>query len=172
VISLKIGSLEIPDRSALDLDQTYEPLGGESILRTMSGVGIKQVTWSRLRTTISGSGWSPPGLEGIDTTTQQAVACLIPRALIADAGRQATLPTARRGDEGAEPWAWAIRPDGSVVNTGVSISGDLATADAVTGAIGYQILYYPLLTCWISRPTESGVRGDATYRWEITCEEV
>jgi hypothetical protein len=30
---LKIGSLAIPNRAALDLDQTYETLGGETILR-------------------------------------------------------------------------------------------------------------------------------------------
>jgi hypothetical protein len=172
MISLKIGSIEIPNRAALDLDQTYEPIGGETILRTMSGAGIKQVTWAKLRTTISGNGWSPPGLESLDTTTQQDVSCLIPRALIANAGRQATLPAARRSDEGAEPWAWAILPDGSPVNTPVDLAGDVATAIEVPGAIGYQILYYPRLTCWVSRPTESGVRSDATYRWEITAEEV
>lgn len=172
MIHLKIGALEIPNRAALDLDQTYEPIGGESILRTMSGAGIKQITWSKLRTVIQGGGWSPPGLEGIDTTTQQTVACLVPRSLFANASRQVTLPTARRSDAGAEPWAWAIRPDGSIVNTGMSLAGDLATADEVTGAIGYQIQYYPLLTCWISRPSESGVRGDATYTWTLTCEEV
>lgn len=178
MISLKIGplgnlnALIIPNRAALDLDQTYEPMGGESILRTMSGTGIKQVTWSRLRTTISGGGWSPPGLGGIDTTLQQSVACIIPRTVIANDSRQATLPAARRSDAGAEPWAWAILPDGSVINTGLAMAGNLATAEEITGAVGYQILYYPLLTCWVSRPTESGVRGDATYRWEITCEEV
>lgn len=172
MISLKIGALEIPNRAAMDLDQTYEPIGGESILRTMAGTGIKQITWAKLRTIIKGGGWSPPGLQGIDTTLQQTVACIVPRSLVANASRQATLPAARRSDGGAEPWAWAIRPDGSIVNTGMSLAGNLATADAVTGAIGYQILYYPLLTCWISRPSESGVRGDASYSWELTCEEV
>ena len=38
--TLKIGSIEIPARSSLDLEQTYEPLGGETFLRTLSGAGI------------------------------------------------------------------------------------------------------------------------------------
>ena len=60
--TLKIGSIEIPARSSLDLEQTYEPLGGETILRTLSGAGIKQATWQKTRTVISGGGWIPPGL--------------------------------------------------------------------------------------------------------------
>ena len=55
---LKIGSLAVPNRAALDLDQTYETIGGETLLRTVSGAGIKQETWRRLRTTISGGGLS------------------------------------------------------------------------------------------------------------------
>ncbi len=57
--TLKIGSIEIPARSSLDLEQTYEPLGGETILRTLSGAGIKQATWQKTRTVISGGGWIP-----------------------------------------------------------------------------------------------------------------
>ena len=37
---LKIGALAIPNRAALDLDQTYETLGGETILRTVSGAAF------------------------------------------------------------------------------------------------------------------------------------
>ena len=50
--------------------------------------------------------------------------------------------------------------------------GDTATLDAVTNAIGYQAAYYPLITCWLQRPTESATRSDASYRWELIAEEV
>ncbi len=172
MIALKVGNVEIPTRAGLDLEQTYTPIGGETILRTLNGTGIKQTTWAKLRTTISGSGWSPTGLSLLDTTVPQSVACIMPRAVIADANRQATLPAARRGDSGALPWAWALLPSGDAVNTTITMAGNVATAGAVSGAIGYQIFYLPLLNCWVGRPTESGSRGDASYRWEVQCEEV
>ena len=68
MIPLKIGDLEIPSRASMDLDMHYEQIGGETILRTLSGAGIKQMTWKKLRISIQGSGWSAPGLQGIDTT--------------------------------------------------------------------------------------------------------
>ncbi len=170
--TLKIGSIEIPARSSLDLEQTYEPLGGETILRTLSGAGIKQATWQKTRTVISGGGWIPPGLAHLDYTTQQTFACIVPRALIANGARQATLPAARRGDAGFEPWGWAMMVDGSVIASELTVVSHVATVAAVADAIGYQVLYYPLITCWISRPNESGSRGEATYRWELIAEEV
>ena len=112
---LKIGALAIPNRAALDIEQTYETIGGETLLRTVSGAAIKQETWRRLRTTISGGGWLPAGLETIDTSTTQTVACLVPRALIADASRQATLPVGRRADAGHLPFALALLPFGDAV---------------------------------------------------------
>ena len=169
---LKFGSVEIPARACLDLDQTYEPIGGESILRTLSGTGIKQTTWKKLRTTISGGGWIPNGLAAVDFTQQQVIACIVPRSVVCDGSRQAVLPAARRADTGYTPWAFALMDDGSVVSTPVSIATNTATATAVTGAIGYQVLYYPLLTCWANRPRDSGTLGEASYRWEIVAEEV
>jgi hypothetical protein len=171
VRTLKVGSIEIPARACLDLDQTYEPIGGESILRTISGAGIKQVTWSKTRTTISGGGWIPNGLASINYAAQQTIACLVPRGVTCDGSRQATLPAARRADTGYTPWAIAMMDDGSAVSTPVSIATNTATATAVAGAVGYQVLYYPLLTCWVARPTESGTVGEASYRWEMVAEE-
>lgn len=169
---LKIGAIEIPQHATLDLDQTYEPIGGETIHRTVSGLGVKQTTWRKTRTTISGGGWSPPGLDAIDYTQQQVIACITPRSVNADINREALLPVARRADTGYLPWGVAFMPDGGRVETPVLIISNVATLDAVTNAIGYQALYYPLLTCWAMRPNESGSRGDASYRWELVAEEV
>ena len=76
--TLKIGTLEIPVRSAIDADQSYTEIGGETVLRTISGAGIRQETWKRIRTTINGSGWLPAGLAAIDTTVSVDVACIAP----------------------------------------------------------------------------------------------
>ncbi len=171
MITLQIGAIIIPMRAGLDLEQSYEPIGGYTVQRTLNGTGIPQRTWRRTRITISGGGWLPAGLETIDTTVSQAVACIVPRAMVADASRQATLPASRRADSGHTPWAFAILPSGDVVNTPVDLAGNLATADAVAGAVAYHIQYFPLITCWIHPPVESGSRGDASYRWELVAEE-
>lgn len=169
---LKIGSVAIPQHAALDLEQTYERLGDSPPLRTANGTGIKQIAWSKIRTVISGGGWSPPGLDALDYTQQHAVACIAPRAVNADSSREAVLPAARRSDAGHLPFGFAFMPDGVRVETACVVIADTATLDAVTDAIAYQALYYPLLTCWLQRPTESVQRADASYRWELVAEEV
>lgn len=171
---LKIGSIDLPLVSGLDIEQTYEPIGGETVLRTLGGAGIKQTTWQKLRTTISGSGWIPAGLASLDTTAQQVIGCIVPRAVpCVFATRQATLPVARRSDAGHIPWGFAIMADNTVFTTTASLSTNVATVDAVSGAVAYQAVYLPSLTCWLTRRvSDSGNRSEASYRWEIVAEEV
>jgi hypothetical protein len=170
--TLKIGSLEIPVRAAIDADQTYTQLGGETILRTISGAGIRQETWKRTRTTINGNGWLPAALAAIDTTVSMDVACIAPQALVADVNRQATIPAARRSDAGHLPWAFALMPDGALANTTLTIVGNVATAAAVSGSTGYLIHYFPLLHCWVNRPSQSFSLARAMHTWELIAEEV
>jgi hypothetical protein len=170
---LKIGNLSIPVRSAIDAEQTYSAIGGETILRTISGAGIRQETWKRIRTTISGGGWVPPGLDAIDTTSPLFIACIAPRAVVADANLQAVLPAARRSDAGHEPWAFALMPNGELSASALVASGANAfTAAAVSRAVGYLVNYYPLLQCWVNRPTQSFAVSGANYSWELIAEEV
>ena len=173
MMMLKIGALEIATLAALEIEQSYEPLGGEAIFRTVSGAGLKQSTWKKNRIVTAGSGWMPAGLETIDTTAQLTLACIVPRAVPAVfATRQATLPTTRRADTGHVPWGIATRADGSTVATTASLAGNVATVAVVDGAVAYHVLYFPQYTVWASRPTSSGTRSDASYRWELVCEEV
>ena len=169
---LKFGTLEIPLLAALDIEQTYPPIGGEALLRTVSGAGIKQMTWRKTRIVTTGSGWLPAGLDTLDTSATLAIACVVPRTVPAVfATRQATLPAARRSDSGHLPWGVAVMPDNSVIVTPATMAGNVATLDAVANAVSYKALYLPLITCWAMRPTDSGTPGDASYRWEITAEE-
>lgn len=169
----KVGALTIPTLAALDIEQTYAPLGGEGIFRTIGGTGIKQMTWQRQRVTTAGSGWLPAALAELDTSTSLVLACITPRAVACDfASRQATMPAKRRSDAGHTPWGVAILPDGGAVNTPLTLSGNVATLTAVAAAVDYQAIYLPQYTVWAMRPTESGSRGDASYRWELVCEEV
>lgn len=169
----ELGPLVIPSIAGFELSQQYQPLGGESIFRAISGRGIKQMSYDKLRVVTSASGWIPAGLESLDYQAQHVLKCVIPRRIVADpVTRQATLPTARRSDAGHDPFAIAMMDSGRAVRTSMSLAGNLATVDAVSSAVGYAVLYLPQLTVWAMRPNTSGDAGTATYRWELTCEEV
>ena len=165
---LKIGDFELPVLSSFDITQRYEPLGGESILRTVSGRGIKQMTWNKLRVTTSGNGWVPSGIDSLDFTIQHTLACIAQATVPADDDRQATLPANRRSDDLHVPYGLAQFANGQTLMVAVAMSGDLATVAETPGAVRYQVGYYPLLTCWINRPTRSG----PDHSWEFVAEEV
>lgn len=165
----KIGDFELPVYSGFDLSQRYEPFGGEAILRACSGRGIKQMTYTRTRIITSGGGWVPSGLQALDFTAQHAVACIAPETVPADLiTREATLPATRRADTGHVPYGLAQLAGGQTVEAGCTVVDDLATVAEVTGAVAYQVGYYPLLTCWVLRPTRSGPEA----AWELIAEEV
>lgn len=167
---LKIGSFSLPVMGAFDIAQTYTPLKSESIFRTISQRGIKQSTPNKkLRISTTGTGWIPSGLEAIDTDQQHQLACISPRMLAADLlTRQAVLPVGRRGDLHHLPYGLAMFSNHRVQRTPAVMTGNTATLDAVPGAVAYQVCYYPLLLCWIGRPTISG----PDFRWEFEAEEV
>ncbi len=166
---LKVGTFELPVYASFDLTQRYEPIGGETILRAVSGRGIKQTTWNRTRVVTSGSGWVPSGLQSLDFTAQHALACIAPETVPAVfATRQATLPTSRRADADHLPYGLAQTAEGNTVYSPATLAGNVATVTAVSGAVAYQVGYYPLLTCWINRPTRNGPDSS----WELVAEEV
>lgn len=166
---IKIGNFDLPVYASFDVTQRYEPLGGEGILRACSGRGILQRTWRKTRVVTSGGGWVPAGLQSLDFDAQHAVACIVPETVPANpATRQATLPAARRADAGHLPYGLAQLPGGQTLAADVTLAGHVATVAEVAGATAYQVGYYPLLTCWILRPTRSGPEP----QWELIAEEV
>ena len=167
---LKIGSsFVLPICAGFDIDQRYEPIGGESILRACSGRGIKQMTYRKTRIITSGNGWVPDGIQSLDFTAQHALACVVAETIPASySTRQATLPTTRRTDTDHTPFGLAQLADGQTIMSTVTITNNVAEVAAVSGATAYQVGYYPLLTCWINRPTKSG----PAYAWEFVAEEV
>lgn len=173
MIMLKFGTLTIPTLAALEIEQSFEQLGGESIFRTVNGTGLKQSTWEKTAITTSGSGWLPAGLDTLDRSVPLVLACVTPRKVPAVlATRQATLPTTRRADAGHTPWGLAYLADGTTIKTTATLAGNVATLAAVAGAVAYEAYYLPQFTVWAGKPVESGSRGEASYRWEIACEEV
>jgi hypothetical protein len=174
-MSFEIGSLVVYPVAGFDLQQDYAAIQREAILRSITARGIKQMAegHEKLRVTTSGSGWMPAGLNSIDRSQQWVVKCIKPRSVPANfSTRQATLPSSRRNDAGFTPWGYAVQPDGMAVKVGVTLVGNLATVEAVAGAVAYAVGYFPQITAYVSPPAESGDMGTATYRWEIVAEEV
>lgn len=171
--TLKIDAYELPILAGLQIQQSYELIGGEAVLRAMSGAGLKQETWKKLRVTTSGSGWIPGGLDSLDTAVTHVVGCIVPRVVPAVfVTRQATLPAARRSDAGHVPYGLAIMSDGQAALAAVTLAGNVATVAAVSGAVAYAVGYYPQITAWLMRPAIAGSPSEASHDWEIVFEEV
>lgn len=172
-MSFEIGTLVIRQVAGFDLQQDYLDVGPENLARTVSGRAIKQMTYSKLRVTTSGSGWIPAGLQTLDRSQHHIIKCVKPRYVAADpVTRQALLPAARRSDGRFAPWGYAFRADGSFLIAPVTLAGNVATVAAVSGAVAYGVGYLPQITAYVMAPSESGDMGSATYRWEIVAEEV
>ena len=140
---LIIAGIELPLRAILDFSQTYEPIGGNSSRRMANGALFKMSQWARWRTTISGGGWVPPQLLGIDYTQPYTLECAAPLALAV-------------GEDLPANWSQRAAPWGEVTFTdddGVSVR-----------------LFYPILTVMSDPPRL--IAGDSGPSWELVCEEI
>jgi len=165
-----IGTAIIEVPQALQFSQTYEEFGGVNTLRMADGSAVRQSNWSKLRTTLSGEGFVPPGLAGVAWKTQQTLKCGVKRSLQSPSNVIA-LPAARRTDAGYEPNGYALK-DGMWLPSSVSVVTNTATVTAVTGATAYMVEYYPQFTAFIEPPQADFNRTTGTYRWTINAEEV
>lgn len=166
---LKIAGVEVALHT-FPTAQTYDVLEGATLHRKLNGAGAKQTHWRKLATQISGDGWAPVALAGVDWTVPIEIACIQPRS-IHSATTSATLPAARRSDLTTNVYAVAV-VNGELVETAVSVAVNLATATAVPGATSYQFWYYPKLNFYSSGPSESLDLSGAAYAWELSAEEV
>jgi hypothetical protein len=167
--SLKIAGVEI-SLQAFPVSQEYSPIEGATVHRMLNGAGVKQQHWRKLRTRISGAGWVPAALAGVDWSAAVEILC-VQASVINSATVNATLPAARRSDLAVNVIAYAV-VGGLLVATPVSVSTNAATATAVAGATSYQFHYYPKLSCYSSGPTESLDMAGAAYAWSLEAEEV
>lgn len=167
---LKIAGVEI-SLQTFAVSQTYRRVDGGSVLhRMLNGAGVAQEHWSKLATSIAGEGWAPAALAGVDWSAPVEILCVQPRA-IHSATVTATLPAARRSDLTVNVYAMAVVGN-KLVATPVNMVTNTATATAVTGATGYQFMYFPKLSCWSRGPVEPLDMTSASYGWTLEAEEV
>lgn len=167
--TLEIGGLVIPVQAAGDIEQTFEDIGGSKLHRMLNGAGLKQTHWRKIRTRISGTGWVPPGLAGLDYDAQLVLKSCSARALQA-VGNVIAVPAARRTDTGYEPTGYAI-VNGRYVSTPLALVSNTATLTAVTGAQGYGVKYWPQFTVYAAFSESNRAMG-SSWTWQIEAEEV
>ena len=165
-----LGGVTVAFDAAHQINQDYEPLAGAAVLRLSSGAAVKQTAWDgKLRTTLSGSGRLPPGLDGLDYSASLSLSCMAPRSLWAAATTGLSLPASRRTDWA--PHGYAI-VNGRQMPTAISIVVNAVTFTAVAGASGYVCAYYPTLTVFASAPRLRFDGRGPVSGWEIIAEEI
>jgi hypothetical protein len=145
---IKIGAISIPDEAAFDIRQSYTPLGGKALLRTKNGAAILQQRWQKLSSTITGSGWLPDGLDAVDVSASQAVYCIAPLSVLS-ASNVITIPRTFRTDGDYVAQGVAI-VGGEMLATPAAVAGQVATLTVVAGATQYMVVYYPVITGFIT----------------------
>lgn len=171
--NFKIDGNVYPVESRLEFSQSYAPINGSSIVRMLDGSAIKQRNWIKISTSLSGSGWVPPGLdnEGMDYCAEHVLSCAAQRSIVS-ATNVIVIPSERRTDSGYEPVGFAIVKERQV-STPISISVDTVTLDTVPDATGYQVIYWPEITVLFSEPpqVETDISG-AAVSWSLEAEQV
>lgn len=167
--AFELGGVVVPITAAYALRQRLEVVGGRNRVRFANGASLVQSAWSKRRVTLSGDGWAPLGLGGLNYNGTLVLKCGMPEAVRANSNVVA-LPAGRRSDSGYEPFARAHLATGDVV-TAVTVVGNTATCTEVSGAISYSVWYYPQLTGWCEPPATDFDGAGASTAWELAIEE-
>ena len=162
----ELGGVQIPLEANINFKQTYADVQKKIIHRMMDGTAKPQGTFSKLKTALSGSGYSGHGLDGLDYSGALTLKCAEPRS-IGSASNVIIIPAERRSDAGYEPMGVAIVNNRRVFTGIASVSGDQYTVETRAGATAYQVAYYPQLNVIAHRPESNG-----GLSWRIEAEEV
>ena len=148
-------------------EESIGPIGGSSVLRMSAGAGVKMQHWQRSAGGISGSGWMPPGLAGLDYSQPLELRSTKVTSHVG-AGPAFTLLGTPRPD--VEPWAQALIGD-EWVRVPSTFSDGVVTVPPVPGATLYQACYMPVFSIFADAPSETQSSGTATHGWSINWEE-
>ena len=168
----QIDDIVAPLSALHDFSQDYAVIGSRAVVRKMSGRGVQQAVWTKLRTTLNGGGWLPAGLEGLDVLVPHMLLCAAPRALQSTAPA-VLLPANRRSDAPEyAPQGLALFADGRHVDTPGVLTGDTLTLTPVAGAVRFQVRYWPALPVFITTLSNRGDLKGNVCGWQIVAEEI
>jgi hypothetical protein len=148
-------------------DQSDTPLLGETVVRLSGGAGVKMTHWGKASGAISGQGWMPPGLDGLDYSQPLELRLTSQECIVGD-GRAYMLTSLPRPD--TEPAAFALL-GAEWVQVGCSLEDGVATANALAGASKYMIQWMPVYSVFASKPPKSMSASQSTFGWSIAWEE-
>lgn len=149
-------------------DQSDNPLLGESIIRLSGGEGVKMTHWGKAAGTISGQGWMPPGLDGLDYSQPLEQRLTAQESMVSNERMLALTSTPR--DDWA-PWAFALVGP-RWVEVGCVVDGLIVTVDQVVGATRYMAQWMPVYNVFASKPPKTQSSGQGSFGWTIAWEEV
>ncbi len=165
-----MGGYSVPIKAGLEFSQSYETLSGTAIHRMQSGRALKQTHFKKLKTVLSGKGWVPTGIDHLDYSKPLLLRCAIPLSIPCLAC-QLILPRASRTDASYTPIGFALI-GGKLLETNLSIQGNIVNLESVNDAQSYQVHYFPELLVYAEPPQIHGDVTGAEFTWSLTCEEV
>jgi len=145
-----------------------EAIGGETLLRMSDGAGVAQTHWQKMAGSISGQGWMPPGLDGLDYSQPLELRSTQVNSM-QGTGLAYTLPSTPRPDQA--PWAFALIGDDWHATPCSTVDG-LATLTALAGAEAYQVWWMPVYSVKAQRPPKQQSSSSASHSWSIAWEEL
>ena len=167
----ELDGVSVPIQANLDFDQKYERVEAATLLRMSDGTGVKQTAWSgKIKTVLSGVGWVPAGLYGLDYSQSMLLKCAAARSIVS-ASNVITVPAERRSDTGFEVTGYAV-VGGEYVESAVNVVTNTATVATVAGATHYGVNYYPEITVYASEPSTEGDLSGANYTWSLEAEQL
>ncbi|WP_268797514.1 hypothetical protein [Pseudomonas huanghezhanensis] len=149
-------------------DQSDTPLLGETVVRLSGGAGVKMTHWGKASGSISGQGWMPPGLDGLDYSQPLELRLTSQECIVGDSLSYA-LTSLVRPD--TSPKAFAL-VGSEWVQTSCELDGSIATAGQVIGGTKYMIQWMPVYNVFASKPPKSMSAAQATFGWSIAWEEI
>jgi hypothetical protein len=141
--------------------------GASTVLRMSDGAGYKMTRYQKMAGSISGQGWMPPGLDGLDYSEPLELRST-QVSTMQSTGLVFTLVSTARPDQA--PWAFALVGDEWVAAEVATVAG-VATVTAVAGATQYQVWWMPVYSVFATRPPKSQSSATATHSWSIAWEE-
>jgi hypothetical protein len=167
--ALKLGGVVIPRLLAGAPELSVEGVEGASTVRMSLGALVKMTHWSgKARGSISGNGWMPPGLDGLDYSQVLELLCTQQEAVNTTATSIA-LPSTPRQDYA--PWVIAHLGTETVKLPCTYVDG-VATVAPLPGAELYTFCWLPMYQVFATKPPKGLSAGQNTHSWQLDWEQV
>lgn len=163
---LMLGGVEIVLQAGAP-DFAEDVIGGDAVLRLSTGSAVKMTRYIKSAGSISGQGWMPPGLDGLDYSLPLELRST-QISTMQGAGLVFTLPSTPRPDYA--PWAFALVGDELVPTACATVDG-VSTVTSVASARAYQVWWMPVYSVFARRPARQQSSSTASQGWSIAWEE-